>query len=235
MRTPRVIAASIVVMAFAWLSFAAVRYCNEAEQLGRIIFAKLSSSSRAPTSNERDEPEAAAQDRLRLGFFAANIDYPPAAATLVLNRGTSTLELYARSHDESWRFVRAYRLPERSQIEVADGLYRVNAIDAHRGLALEDVDGGVETQASTILVTLGTAFKAHTASATLESHEPIEDLCALAAAIGIENLRLLVTPRDFRITEDAQLAARPDEKSAPYERIREELALLKVRHRRPWL
>lgn len=210
---PRAMAVLISLSLFTVLSL--VTYRDEANRFMNALERRLSDHGIGATSPS--DVEAKARARLVRELFVADLDYPPTAVTLVLNKATHVLDLYAKATDEPWRFVRAYRLPERARLNVADGLYRLAALDANIGIELASVD----EPSSRLILGAGR-------SPLRMARDATEELYTLAAATGIDNVRLLVTPRDYRIAEGALLAARPDEKGELYTRIKDELSFLKV-------
>lgn len=157
-------------------------------------------------------------DRVAPLFARAGVGYPPRHLALVAFKDSRRLEVYARDTDsEVWRRVTQYPIRGMSgrlgpklregDRQVPEGLYRAeflnpnsrfhlsirldypNAFDRERGIA----DGRDR---------LGSDIMIHGSSVSIGclamGNEAAEDLFILAALAGTQNVRILISPTDFR-------------------------------------
>ena len=183
-----------------------------------------------------------ARGRLAGDFARAGIAYPPAAVALVAIKEERRLEVYASEDGKGFRFVREYpilgasghlgpKLREGDR-QVPEGLYAVENLNPNSlyhlalrvnypnafDLARAGEDGRAEP-GSDIMIHGGDA----SVGCLAMGDEAAEDLFVLAAETGVENVRLVFSPVDFRVKEFA-----PPEGSATwvaglYGEIRREL------------
>jgi hypothetical protein len=151
-------------------------------------------------------------------FAASNLRYPPKRLAFLAFKDRKLLEVYAKDDDaQPWKrvllypirglsgrlgpklregdrqvpegFYRATFLNANSQFHVSIRLDYPNAFDRHHGAA----EGRV---------LLGTDIMIHGSSASIGclamGNEAAEDLFVLAALAGLENLRVIISPTDFR-------------------------------------
>ncbi len=182
---------------------------------------------RATVEDRLDEFGAAARARLRPGFDAAGVAYPPGEAVMVLLKEERRVEVYARSGGP-WRLVRTLLVEGASGTvgpklregdgQVPEGCYRVESLhpnsrfhaalrvgypsEADRARAMSD--GRTE---------LGGDIMVHGGRASIgcvAMGDPgIEELFTLAADTGPERVELLLLPCDLRRSDHAPLPASP--------------------------
>jgi len=185
----------------------------------------------------------AVRERLAPHFRAAGIDYPPAAAVIVALKREGRLELYAGASRERLKFIRDYQVLAASGLvgpklkegdfQVPEGIYRVSALNPNsrfhvsvkvdypnafdRLMAARD---GREQLGGDIFIHGGASSVGCLAVGDLHA----EELFALAADAGPENVRVIVSPWDLRRSETRVLPSRvPEWTPLLYARIRHAL------------
>ncbi len=157
--------------------------------------------------------------RLRPAFERAGLPWTPRKLTLVAFKAERRLELYASDGEEKPKFVLAYPILAASGVagpklregdkQVPEGFYRIELLNPnsryHLSLRLnypnaDDIDRAREDGRD--LSTLGGDIMIHGGSASigcLAIGDPaIEELFVLAACAGLDNVRLIIAPRDSR-------------------------------------
>lgn len=134
-------------------------------------------------------PCAASSARARLlpEFFAAEIDYPPAAVTIVHFRDTHSIELFARSADGPWRAIGGYPFPAGTTLP--DGVHDVRAVTLERCAPMATLRI-LRVRASGAAAGQDEAWSLRPSAAA--------DLASLAEGAGAENIRVIVSPTDYR-------------------------------------
>ncbi len=159
----------------------------------------------------------AARVRMQPYFAAAGVAYPPTRVVLVGLKAERRLELYAAGPDGALRFLRSYpvlaasgvlgpKLREGDQ-QVPEGLYRIDSLNPnsqfHLSLRIgypnaDDRRRAAEDGRSD----LGGAIMIHGSSVSvgcLALGDPAsEELFVLAAEVGLPNIRVILSPIDFR-------------------------------------
>jgi hypothetical protein len=185
---------------------------------GLLIATALPSVGRAATVEERvAEFGEAVRARLAPEFAAAGVAYPPARVTLVGLKAEQRLELYAAGRTGALRYVRSYpvlaasgtlgpKLREGDQ-QVPEGLYRIVGLNPNSQFHLSLHVGYPNADdrkraASEGRSDLGGEIMIHGGAASigcLALGDPAaEELFVLAAETGIENVRVILSPLDFR-------------------------------------
>lgn len=159
----------------------------------------------------------AVQQRLAADFQQAGIALPPAAITLLAFKDSKRLELYAADPTGAWRQVKAYPIQAASGIlgpklregdrQVPEGIYNVESLNPnslfHVSLRLNYPNAfdramgaadGRENLGSDIMI----HGKAQSIGCLAMGDEAAEELFALAAWVGKENMRVVIAPTDFR-------------------------------------
>jgi TPR repeat protein len=168
---------------------------------------------------------ARAEGRLAERFASRGIDYPPANVTLVALKREARLEVWAGTR-ERWTFVRSYLIRAASgrlgpklregDHQVPEGVYDVTALNPssnyHLSLRLgypnefETARGAEDERAR-----LGGDIMIHGGAVSdgcLALGDPaIEEIFALAERVGIERMRVIVSPLDLRRTDLRQAQA----------------------------
>ena len=156
--------------------------------------------------------------RLHDEFAAAGLAYPPTEIAYVAFKDIRRLQVYGRmSARDPWRFVKEYRVQAASGTfgpkmgsgdhQVPEGIYRVEALNPnsryHLSLRLNypnDFDrAAAQLDGRT---NLGGDIMIHGARASIGclamGNDTSEDLFVLAALVGAEHVRVLISPTDFR-------------------------------------
>jgi hypothetical protein len=190
------------------------------------------------------EYAAIVQQRLEPKFRAAGVPYPPAQVTMIGIKQQRVLEIYAAGPDGAFRLVCTYPILAASGVlgpklkegdrQVPEGVYRVPLLnpnsDFHLSIRLdypnefERAKGAEERRTD-----LGTDIMIHgdaRSRGCLAMGDPAsEDLFVLAALTGIENVKVILTPLDFRKRPDfAPPTGTPSWTGELYEIIKRELA-----------
>jgi len=207
----------------------------------------LAAPGRAATVNSRVKQYGpAARERLRPYFHKACVAYPPKSLVLVGLKAEKTLEVYAAGPDKKLRFIRAYPILGASgdigpklkegDGQVPEGLYSIdwlnpnsayhlslhvnypNAFDRRMGKK----DGRKQ---------LGGDIFIHGSNCSIGclamGDEAAEDLFVLAAETGLSNIRLILSPLDFRTRKSRKpVAVDPPWVGTLYTQIEPELKRL---------
>ncbi len=160
-----------------------------------------------------------ARERLTPKFAAAGVPYPPEAVTLVGLKAEKRLQLYAHGPDQPWRLVHAYPVLAASGVagpklregdrQVPEGLYDIDLLNPNSKFSVSmrvsypnDFDKAMALKEKRTNP-LGGAIMIHGRSSSigcLAMGDPAaEELFVLAAAIGIENVKVIIAPQDFRV------------------------------------
>ncbi len=181
------------------------------------------------------------RQRLESDFRAAGVPYPPKRLTLIGIKEARSLEIFAADDDDHFHFIRAYsvlgasgklgpKLREGDE-QVPEGIYRVrelnpnsrfhlslwldypNGVDRFRAIVERRSDLGGEIMIHGDAVSKGCLAVGDAAA---------EDLFVLAALIGIKNVKVILTPVDFR--KKSTQTNLPNESSLWIEKLYQELA-----------
>jgi hypothetical protein len=188
----------------------------------------------------------AARLRLKPSFDAAGVAYPPRHLVLVVLKDERRLEACAGESPAELRFIRSWPIVAASgrlgpklregDRQVPEGLYRIESLNPnsryHLALRVNypnDFDrarGAEDGRAD-----LGGDIMIHGSSASIGclamGDEASEDLFVLAAETGLENIRVILSPVDFRARElPSDAGPLPPWTDGLYAQIRRELAKL---------
>ena len=180
-----------------------------------------------------------AEQRLRPFFHQASVSYPPPNLTLIGLKTEKRLEVWARQGPKSV-FVRSYPIQAASgyagpklregDAQVPEGLYRIELLNPnsnfHLSMRLDYPNRFDQQQAQQEGRTElgGDIFihgKAISAGCLAMGDDAIEDLFVLVARVGVENVSVILAPRDFR-QQPPQLEDLPrpwEESTAGKERV----------------
>jgi hypothetical protein len=201
---------------------------------------------RTRTVAERvDQYGAAAQARLAPHFSAAGVPYPPKGLVLVGFKSERRLDVYATGSDGAPRFIRSYRVRAASgelgpklregDGQVPEGLYRIEFLNPnslfHLALRVNYPNKRDRERARTDGRTrLGGDIMIHGNAVSIGclamGDEAAEDLFVLAALTGIERIRVILCPADFRRAPRPATATMPPWVPALYDELAAELAKL---------
>jgi len=172
------------------------------------------------TTSERLEMHGAdVESRLQPAFAAANLAYPPAEIAFVAIKQTRELELYARpSPDTVWTHVRTYPVKALSghlgpklregDKQVPEGIYRAEFLNPnslyHLSIHLNYPNATDQAAARAEGRTnLGSDIMIHGSRFSIGciavGDEASEDLFVLAAIVGKEWVKVVISPVDFRV------------------------------------
>ncbi|MBI5095314.1 MAG: hypothetical protein HZB26_23125 [Candidatus Hydrogenedentes bacterium] len=155
--------------------------------------------------------------RLEPEFARIQLAYPPKAVALVGVKKDRLLEVWVSGDDDTWGLLRAYpifglsgtlgpKLRE-GDLQVPEGIYAVESLNPnsafHLSLRVGYPNEFDRAQAKSEGRTqLGNDIMIHGGSSSIGciavGDEAAEDLFVLAAEIGLENVRVILTPVDFR-------------------------------------
>lgn len=209
-----------------------------------LTFVKPKTSNKYTINDRLEEFGSAAQTRLQPHFQKAGIALPPKAISLLVFKDTKRLELYAKDTQAVWKPIRVYPIHAASgnlgpklkegDRQVPEGIYQIellnpnsrfhvslrlnypNAFDQEMGQAEGRTQLGSDimihgNQVSTGCLAMGDVVA--------------EDLFALAAWVGIENMQVVIAPTDFRRSSQPLMdASLPSWTSTLYAKLRAELS-----------
>lgn len=192
--------------------------------------------------------EPRVESRLRPVFDQAGVNFPPRNLTALVLKQERRLELYTTLEDGSHRFILSYpilaasgmagpKLREGDQ-QVPEGLYWIELLNPnsryHLSLRVNYPNAADIEQARAEgrdLAGLGGDIMIHGGAESvgcLAIGDPaIEELFVLVAGTGLDKVRLLIAPWDFRKeTEDALAGRAPSRVAELYGQLRHEMAHL---------
>lgn len=160
-----------------------------------------------------------AAERLRSDFNRAGVPYPPGAVTLLVFKREHEVQTYAAGEDGVQRYIRTQEIEDigsglgpklrQGDEKIPEGFYGVDLLNPNsafyvslhvtypnafdRARAAED---GRQRLGGSIM------FHGHALSSgcVVVSNQDAEDLFTLANDTGLENLRVIISPVDFRHT-----------------------------------
>lgn len=182
------------------------------------LTAALPLAAAAATVEERiAQYGAAARARLQPAFAAARVAYPPQRVVLVGLKVERRLDVYAAGREEQIRYVRLYPIQAASGVigpklragdgQVPEGLYRISALNPdsrfHLSLRLDYPNLRDRRRAESEGRThLGGDIMIHGDDVSIGclamGDRAAEELFVLAAETGIGNVRVVLSPIDFR-------------------------------------
>jgi L,D-transpeptidase catalytic domain len=160
---------------------------------------------------------ARANARLAPRFAAAEVTFPPQEIALLAFKDARILQVYARSGGQGWRFVHSYAVQGASGFlgpklregdeQVPEGIYRVTLLNPnsrfHVSLRLDypnafDRRMAREDHRSNLGGDIMIHGKSVSAGCLAMGDEAAEDLFLLAAQVLPAQMRVLISPTDFR-------------------------------------
>ena len=190
----------------------------------------------------------AVRERLLPCFEAAKITYPPKKVIFVGLKNEKILEVWACSEDNRFNLIRTYpilaasgslgpKLTEGDR-QVPEGLYRIESLNPnsifHLSLRINYPNEFDREQAERENRTnLGGDIMIHGSNVSIGclamGDEAAEDLFILAAETGIENISVILSPVDFRMSTFPEVTySLPEWTDVLYEQIKQELSKLKT-------
>ncbi|MGH7965978.1 MAG: L,D-transpeptidase family protein [Candidatus Binatia bacterium] len=182
--------------------------------------------------------------RLAPSFHAAGLPFPPEYAAFLAFKDQRLLEVFARTENTGWRFIRSYAIlgasghpgPKLRQgdRQVPEGVYRVTFLNpnsiAYVSLRL-DYPNAFDQEMAALdgRDDLGGDIMIHggmnSTGCLAMGDEAAEDLFTLAALTTIENISVVISPTDFRRPGLIRLAAdQPLWTEELYDHLRAQLA-----------
>jgi hypothetical protein len=176
----------------------------------------LRMTSRATVADKLALYQRPVRDRLADHFARAGVDFPARQITLVALKDRRQLQLYVRS-DDTWRYVTSWPILGASgQIgpklrqgdrQVPEGIYPAESLNPNSRFHLA-LRVGYPNQLDRRLAAregrtdLGGDIMIHGSDASVGclamGDRAAEDIFVLAALAGVENVRILICPVDFR-------------------------------------
>lgn len=185
--------------------------------------------------------------KLKPYFAEANVAYPPREILLLALKEEKKLELWAKADDGGYRFIRDYDIQAASgkagpklrqgDKQVPEGVYRIVALNpnSHYHLSMKlnypnafDLrhanEEGRDNPGSDIFI----HGKAASIGCLAMGDETIEELFVLTAQTGKENVKVVIAPRDPRLSplESSDLDGKPEWVSDLYAEIAREVSPL---------
>jgi hypothetical protein len=163
--------------------------------------------------------------RLQPRFQFADLQWPPREVSLVAFKDTRLLELWARNEGE-WVHIKDYRIKGMSgkkgpklkegDRQVPEGFYQIEALNPnssfHLSLKLDYPNAFDREQANREGRTnLGGDIFIHgdrvSSGCLAMGDNAVEELFVLTALLGLENVSVLISPRDFRFRPNDKWAS----------------------------
>jgi len=211
-----------------------------------LVFYGVSCTSGATIAERLKEYGAVARARLEPHFKKAAISYPPHELIFVGLKEEKVLEIYAYDSTNDFKFVRAYSVRAASGVvgpklregdrQVPEGIYKIELLNPnssyHLSLRVGYPNAFDRAQAAKEgRMKLGGDIMIHGAAVSIGclamGDEASEDLFVLAADTGIERIKVILSPVDFRagksVSNDVKL---PDWTPTLYVEIKTNLASL---------
>lgn len=157
--------------------------------------------------------------RLGFVFSRAGVPYPPARLALLVFKKEKRLEVYASSTGESYRLVCSYPILAASGVagpkfaegdcQVPEGFYGIESLNPNRRFHLSlrinypnDADRARALAEGRNVFNLGGDIMIHGSAVSIGclamGDLAAEELFVLAARTGLENIRVIMAPVDFR-------------------------------------
>ena len=198
-----------------------------------------------------DEFGDVVRQRLESQFRAAGVPYPPQAVTLIGIKHERVLEVYAADADGALRFVCTYPVLAASGLlgpklregdrQVPEGIYNVRELNPnslfHLSIWLDypnefDRARGAEDGRTNLGGEIMIHGDVQSKGCLAMGDSAAEDLFVLAAITGIDRVKVILTPVDFRQHPSHEAAAGlPHWTADLYAQIKRELAAYQVSSR----
>jgi hypothetical protein len=178
-------------------------------------------------------------ERLLPKFQTAGVPYPPEAVTLVGLKAEKRLQLYAHGPGQDWRLIHSYKVLAASGVagpklregdrQVPEGLYDIDLLNPNSKFSVSmrvnypnDFDKAMALKEER-KDPLGGAIMIHGRASSigcLAMGDPAsEELFVLAAAIGIDKVKVIIAPHDFRVKARPKLVKAPQWLEGLYDQI----------------
>jgi murein L,D-transpeptidase YafK len=212
-------------------------------------YVKLKITSKLSVAQRLEQFGTAAASRLAPHFQQTGVAFPPTAITLLAFKDSKRLELYARDPQGAWQQVRVYPIQAASGVlgpklregdrQVPEGIYAIESLNPnslfHVSLRLNypnafDQQMGLTDGRAALGADIMIHGKDKSIGCLAMGDAVAEELFALAAWVGKENVRVVIAPTDFRQTAaSVPVAPLPVWTEGLYATIRTELAHYPVR------
>ncbi len=221
----RVILASLVI-GTAIIAFAVISKLDNPVKVVRAV-AKAKSAQPYTVEKRVDQFGRGVAARLAPAFAAANVSYPPHEIAYIAFKDQRQLQVYARNKSaEPWRYVTEYKVLAASgnpgpklkegDRQVPEGIYKAESLNAnsrfHLAIRLNypnDFDRRMALRENR--TTLGGDIMIHGNQVSIGclamGDQGAEDLFILAAQVGKERTRIVVSPTDFRTNKATPIPA----------------------------
>lgn len=205
-------------------------------------------AQRKSLSERIAELESVVEKRLGSDFAMADIPYPPAYLTLVICKEEKILEIHAGQQPDKLKLIKTMpvlaasghlgpKLRDKDR-QIPEGIYAIDFLNPnslyHLSLKLNypnDFDR-LKAQADSRF-SPGNNIMIHgnqvSSGCIAIGDEPVEDLFVLAHRVGLKNIKVIISPLDFRSKSAAGINTQeklPDWAPELYEVIEEELKKL---------
>ncbi len=180
-------------------------------------YVKLRTTHKYSVAQRLEQFGTAAGSRLAPHFQQAGVAFPPTAISLLAFKDSKRLELYARDPQGAWQQVLAYPIQAASGItgpklregdrQVPEGIYAIESLNPnslfHVSLRLNypnafDQQMGLADERATLGSDIMIHGKDKSIGCLAMGDAVAEELFALAAWVGKENMRVVIAPTDFR-------------------------------------
>jgi murein L,D-transpeptidase YafK len=191
-------------------------------------YVKLQTTQKYSVAQRLEQFGTAAASRLAPHFQQAGVAFPPTAITLLAFKDSKRLELYAPDPQGAWQQVRVYPIQAASGItgpklregdkQVPEGIYAIESLNPnslfHVSLRLNypnafDQQMGLADGRAALGGDIMIHGKAKSIGCLAMGDVVAEEVFALAAWVGKENVRVVIAPTDFRQATAANVPAVP--------------------------
>ena len=147
----------------------------------------------------------------RAAFDEAGVAYPPKSLTFIVFKKERQVQVYAPEADGDQQYIRTYPVEDvaghlgpklrQGDMQVPEGIYAFTDIGPtgqfHRAMHIDYPNAYDKAHGST---GGGIVFHGHTVSlgCVAVSDASVDDLYALASAVGKNNVKIIIAPEDFR-------------------------------------
>jgi hypothetical protein len=221
-----------------------VIYCVLPQQTQTTLsFVKSKTTAKYTTNARLEQFGSAVQARLLPHFEKVGVPFPPQAITLLAFKDSKHVELYAPDTQGAWQRITDYPIQAASgnlgpklkegDRQVPEGIYSIELLNPnslyHVSLRLNYPNAFDQEMAATEERTqLGSDIMIHGKAASMGclamGDTAAEELFALAAWLGKENIKVVIAPTDFRVNALQKLdVSLPVWAEALYDRLRVEL------------
>jgi len=211
-----------------------------------VAFHGPASAEEISVKDRLEQISTAVHDRLQPYFRRQRIEYPPARLALVAIKDEKRLKVYAQNPgDDSWSFIMQYQVAKLSgkpgpklksgDKQVPEGIYRVTHLNPMSkfwlSLALDypnEFDRRMARKDDRS--SLGGDIMLHgwwfSEGCVAVGNTASEDLFVLAHDVGLDHLKVIIAPTDFRLEDKPKLPSKPGWVTDLYENLEDELNTL---------